>query len=83
MSSSAFSRIVKCPACAGESLYSAQNPHRPFCSERCKNHDFGAWANEEHRLAQAPSSEDLLDEPEDVHLPLNPASTLPPGTTLQ
>jgi uncharacterized protein len=34
-------KIVVCPSCGGESLYAASNPFRPFCSERCKNIDFG------------------------------------------
>jgi endogenous inhibitor of DNA gyrase (YacG/DUF329 family) len=51
-------RIVNCPACGGESLYSPQNPYRPFCSERCKNVDFGAWATENYRVAAPPSTAD-------------------------
>jgi hypothetical protein len=43
-------RIVKCPQCGGESVYAPSNPYRPFCSERCKNIDLGAWANEEFRV---------------------------------
>ncbi|RZA17403.1 MAG: DNA gyrase inhibitor YacG, partial [Lysobacteraceae bacterium] len=29
-------RIVRCPACRGDSVFSPANPWRPFCSERCK-----------------------------------------------
>lgn len=43
-------RIITCPTCRGESLYSPDNPHRPFCSQRCKNNDFGAWASEAFRV---------------------------------
>lgn len=43
-------RIVACPTCRGDSVYSSANPFRPFCSERCKNVDFGAWATESYRL---------------------------------
>ena len=43
-------RKVRCPACAGTSLYSPQNPYRPFCSARCKGVDLGAWASEEFKL---------------------------------
>lgn len=39
-------RIVRCPACGGEALYATSNPARPFCSLRCRNNDFGAWASE-------------------------------------
>ena len=37
-------RLVPCPTCSGESVYAESNPFRPFCSARCKNTDFGAWA---------------------------------------
>ena len=43
-------RIVRCPACGGDSIYSTANSYRPFCCERCKNMDFGAWASESFRL---------------------------------
>jgi uncharacterized protein len=56
-------RFVTCPTCKGESLYAPENPARPFCSQRCKNNDFGAWASEAFRVA-AQSSADDPDEPE-------------------
>ncbi|RYZ16586.1 MAG: DNA gyrase inhibitor YacG, partial [Chitinophagaceae bacterium] len=34
--------------------------NRPFCSDRCKLIDLGAWAAEEHKIAGAPESEDEL-----------------------
>lgn len=43
-------RRVRCPACGGESLYAPSNPYRPFCSERCRQIDFGAWASERFAL---------------------------------
>lgn len=52
-------RKVRCPACAGMSLYSSANPYRPFCSARCKGVDLGAWASEEFKLPE----ETPLDEP--------------------
>lgn len=30
---------------------------RPFCSERCKTQDLGAWASEDYRIPQAPEAE--------------------------
>jgi endogenous inhibitor of DNA gyrase (YacG/DUF329 family) len=51
-------RIVRCPTCGGESIYSPANPHRPFCSDRCKNVDFGGWASESYRVAAPPTSAD-------------------------
>ena len=43
-------KIVVCPVCKGDSLYAPSNLFRPFCSERCKNIDFGAWASEGFRM---------------------------------
>ena len=51
-------RIVTCPSCGGDSVYAPTNPFRPFCSERCKNLDFGAWASESYRVAAPPTSLD-------------------------
>jgi endogenous inhibitor of DNA gyrase (YacG/DUF329 family) len=42
--------VVKCPRCGKEVEYEG-NEFRPFCSERCKLIDFGAWADEEYALA--------------------------------
>ena len=38
---------VTCPQCGGPSLYASSNVFRPFCSERCKQIDLGAWASEQ------------------------------------
>ena len=55
---------VICPTCGGPSVYSLGNPFRPFCSERCKNVDFGAWASEGFRLpADAPPDEENFGHP--------------------
>ena len=43
-------KIVRCPGCGGDSVYAVSNRYRPFCSERCKNMDLGAWASESFRL---------------------------------
>ncbi|HOB66405.1 DNA gyrase inhibitor YacG [Ottowia sp.] len=43
-------RTVRCPACGGPSVFAPQNPYRPFCSERCKLQDLGAWASESFRV---------------------------------
>ena len=47
---SAKPRTVTGPACGGPSLFTPDNHFRPFCSERCKLHDLGAWANESFRV---------------------------------
>jgi uncharacterized protein len=57
-------RIVRCPTCRGESVYAAVNPYRPFCSERCRNNDLGAWSSEGYRVAESaadPSAEQTHD----------------------
>jgi endogenous inhibitor of DNA gyrase (YacG/DUF329 family) len=36
------------------SLYSPENRFRPFCSERCKLLDLGAWANDEYAIPGSP-----------------------------
>jgi endogenous inhibitor of DNA gyrase (YacG/DUF329 family) len=43
-------RVVRCPQCGGDSEWSPANPFRPFCSERCKMIDLGAWADESYRV---------------------------------
>jgi len=40
---------VKCPTCKKWTEWQ-NNPYRPFCSERCKLTDLGAWASEEYRI---------------------------------
>jgi hypothetical protein len=51
--------IVRCPQCGGDSVYGPQNPYRPFCSERCKNIDLGAWASESFRVPDDTPPDDL------------------------
>lgn len=64
MATSSIRRIVTCPTCGGDSVYSSENPYRPFCSDRCKNVDFGAWASESYRVESRPTSADIeADEP--------------------
>ncbi|MBU3915752.1 DNA gyrase inhibitor YacG, partial [bacterium] len=36
--------IVKCPTCEKKAVWKG-NPHRPFCSERCRLIDLGKWAD--------------------------------------
>ncbi len=41
---------VPCPYCKKSAVYQ-DNPFRPFCSERCKRLDLGAWASEDYVIA--------------------------------
>ena len=52
-------KIVRCPACGGDSVYAPSNRWRPFCSERCKGMDLGAWASESFRVPEDKPPEDV------------------------
>lgn len=56
---------VRCRTCGREALYAPENPYRPFCSERCRLIDLGAWSNDEYVIEGEPGSADLLS-PEDL-----------------
>ena len=47
-------RKVPCPTCGQLSVFTPANPWRPFCSERCRSVDLGAWASESYRVASTP-----------------------------
>ncbi len=42
-------RVVRCPICGVEVSWE-ENPHRPFCSERCQLIDLGEWAEGSYRI---------------------------------
>lgn len=48
---------VNCPTCKQEFSY-YEKDSRPFCSERCRNHDFIAWTEEQRAI---PSREHLSE----------------------
>ncbi|HEX9445064.1 MAG TPA: DNA gyrase inhibitor YacG [Candidatus Binatia bacterium] len=55
-------RMVRCPVCRTEVAWEG-NPFRPFCSERCRLIDLGAWAEGRYKI---PGKTILSeDEPED------------------
>jgi len=43
-------RTVACPTCGARVSWTPESKFRPFCSERCKTIDLGAWANESYRI---------------------------------
>ncbi len=53
-------RIAACPRCKASARLDEQNPWRPFCSERCKLLDLGAWFDGRHAIPVEPSEEPLL-----------------------
>ena len=61
-------KIVVCPTCGGDSVYAPTNTFRSFCSERCKNIDLGAWANEDFRMpTEAPPEDETFGDPRFQH----------------
>jgi endogenous inhibitor of DNA gyrase (YacG/DUF329 family) len=52
-------RFVTCPQCGAPVAWTPASRFRPFCSERCRMIDLGAWASEAYRVP-------LPDEPADA-----------------
>jgi endogenous inhibitor of DNA gyrase (YacG/DUF329 family) len=52
-------KVVRCPTCGGDSHYAVSNTARPFCSDRCKNMDFGAWASEQFAVPSEAPPDDV------------------------
>jgi endogenous inhibitor of DNA gyrase (YacG/DUF329 family) len=50
--------LVPCPTCRRLTPYRSDNAWRPFCSERCKMSDLGAWATEQFRVEGTATEED-------------------------
>jgi endogenous inhibitor of DNA gyrase (YacG/DUF329 family) len=44
-------RYVSCPRCGAQVPWAPASRYRPFCSERCRTMDLGAWATERYRVA--------------------------------
>jgi endogenous inhibitor of DNA gyrase (YacG/DUF329 family) len=54
---------VPCPRCGTQAPFdAAANPFRPFCSERCKLIDLGAWASEAYRVPVALEPDPVEDK---------------------
>ena len=60
---------MACPRCGTPAPFTADNKWRPFCSERCKMIDLGAWAAESYRVPA-----------EDQEPPAEEPSAKPPGS---
>jgi uncharacterized protein len=48
---------VKCPTCKREIDWST-SPFRPFCSERCRLIDLGAWLSEQRAIPSDAAAEE-------------------------
>lgn len=60
-------RVVKCPTCAADVRWCAESRWRPFCSERCKLIDLGAWATQSYRLEAAEAASPASQAPGTDH----------------
>jgi endogenous inhibitor of DNA gyrase (YacG/DUF329 family) len=55
-------RTVACPTCGAAAEWKPENRFRPFCSERCRLIDLGAWVSEAYRVP-------VQEEPADAEEP--------------
>lgn len=53
---------VDCPTCGTKVEWIAANRFRPFCSERCKQIDLGAWAGEKYTILGVNLTDDLDED---------------------
>jgi len=56
--------VVNCPTCQTKVEWTTENRFRPFCSERCKQIDLGAWAEEKYTIPAV----NLPEDPENDNL---------------
>ena len=74
---------VKCPTCQKQQVWDSQNPFRPFCSERCKLIDLGAWANEEYQIPESKTASDYSSAENEEHVDRDgPISVSPDSETM-
>lgn len=46
---------VKCPTCGEQVTWNDEATFKPFCSDRCRLIDLGAWANEDYQIPGPPA----------------------------
>ena len=71
-------RVVACPSCRQPASFAPTNRWRPFCSERCKTGDLGAWATNAYVIEGA-APEEAADPLGDDNAANYPTPTHPPG----
>ncbi|MCK5893801.1 MAG: DNA gyrase inhibitor YacG [Endozoicomonadaceae bacterium] len=52
---------VNCPNCGKTVTWKTENRFRPFCCERCRLIDLGAWAKEEHKISGDSQFDDIMN----------------------
>jgi len=50
----------RCPTCRAVVRWE-ENPDRPFCSDRCRLSDLGAWVTEQYRIPGTPTDPETSD----------------------
>lgn len=55
-------REFPCPQCGKAVAWNSEARFKPFCSERCRLIDLGAWLDERHRIAGESVEPDGLPE---------------------
>jgi endogenous inhibitor of DNA gyrase (YacG/DUF329 family) len=58
----------RCPSCRVPVRWD-DNPHRPFCSERCRLADLGGWMMEQYRIPGPPPDPAADDDDADENEP--------------
>ena len=53
-------KALKCPICRKE--VALDSPDVPFCSDRCRVLDLGAWASGDYKISSPVLDPDLLEE---------------------
>ena len=53
-------RSVNCPHCGKAVAWGPQSKFRPFCSERCRQIDLGAWASDSYRVPSAAPPDEFV-----------------------
>ena len=50
-----------CPTCKREVLWGPESPYRPFCSDRCRLIDLGAWFSGERAIPSSDAASSDFD----------------------
>jgi len=58
-------RIVNCPQCGKPVPWTPESRYRPFCSQRCKMIDLGAWASEAYRVPVVEEDDEASNDGEE------------------
>ena len=60
-------KTVRCPICNASVVWNDAARWRPFCSQRCKQVDLGAWASDQYAIAGRPDDTPASDSGAESH----------------